>query len=170
MSLPPLPLLTGQAPTRTRSVRPLPGFPAWVFLPDSAPETRSLWGVILWWEKRRLLYNRFILIAGALSLLLYLALSSHYSLRILRDYEDIVGSIAEAAILINIAYTLGSAAEIALRYFMRRRDPWDGPWLFKAGVIFSGIIIFALSLPEALYLAIIRGVPHLFMPLTGGGH
>jgi hypothetical protein len=126
--------------------KPVPLFHDWLFrIPEGK---RSLIGIILWWEVRRIPVNFVVGSIGFISLILfYLAISSSGHLE---PGEDAVEPIAlfAAPILFNIAYTGGWLAEIALRILWRDSQPSTGPILLKVGIAFS---IFVVLLPSVFW-------------------
>ncbi len=100
----------------------------------------SLLATIVWWELRRLSYNLFLVAIGIPGLLLFFrAISASDSLA---PGEDAVEPIALAAapIAANIAYTAGWLVEGVL--LGQRPGPPIGPWLMKAGLLFSITVVF----------------------------
>lgn len=118
----------------------------WLFrIPEGK---RSLIGIILWWEVRRIPVNFIVGFIGFISLnIFYLAIcnSGH-----LKPGEDAVEPIAllAAPILFNIAYTGGWVAEIALRILWQDSQASTGPILLKVGITFS---LFVVLLPSVYW-------------------
>ena len=121
-------------------------FRDWLFrIPE---RKRSLTGIILWWEVRRIPVNFVVGFIGFISLIIfYLAISSS---DYLKPGEDAVEPIAliSAPILFNIAYTGGWLAEIALRFLWRDFQPSTGTILLKVGITFS---LFVVLLPSVFW-------------------
>jgi hypothetical protein len=112
----------------------------WYF---SVPEEpRSGVDVVVWWEVRRIPYNLIILLAGVVSLplfLLFIQLAHG-----LRPGEDAVEPMAliVAPFAVNIAYTAGWIAELFLRLVWRDRSPAVAPAFLKLGLSFSLFVVF----------------------------
>ena len=99
-------------------------------------ESRSTWAVIKWWESRRLAYN---LTVGAAGLLTLGAHGLFFSLLPPRaPGQGVAWAVVPFyAVLANLCYTLGSAADL----FIRRKwgDAYEavGPTMFRYGFVFS---------------------------------
>jgi hypothetical protein len=98
---------------------------------------RSAWSIVGWWERRRLVYNLVLAVAGVLSL----GAQSLFTVLPPRSAAPdvplgLVGVLAYA-VLANLCYTAGPAVDV----YIRRR--WGdgyavvGPTLFRYGFVFS---------------------------------
>ena len=94
-----------------------------------APAERRTGAIIKWWEKRRLRYN---LIVGASGLV---TLGLHALVHGLQG--GTLGAVAAVGIFANVAYTLGSIAEVTVNNLWGRKVLPVGPVLFRQGVLFS---------------------------------
>ncbi|HUX46213.1 MAG TPA: hypothetical protein VMV57_15815 [Terracidiphilus sp.] len=95
----------------------------------------TAWQIILWWEKRRLLYNALLCVIGAASLGIFLFLMDKALPPAEDNIEPFLGVVAYA-FMANVCYTLGWFIELASRnvdaFAARRR----ARWMFRAGLIF----------------------------------
>ena len=124
------------------------------FSPVYAP--RSAWSILGWWESRRPVYNAVLAVAGVLSL----AAQSLFGLFPPRASPGVplglVGIVAYA-VLANLCYSGGAAAEL----YIRRR--WGdgyavvGPAMFRYGFAFS-VGLTLLPIPLALLDWMIRAL------------
>jgi hypothetical protein len=82
-------------------------------------EERSLGQIIFWWEKRRIIYNVMVGLAGFISLLIFFFVITKSGE--LKPGEDAIEplELLMAPIFINIAYTLGWVVEVILRIFQK---------------------------------------------------
>jgi hypothetical protein len=112
-----------------------------------APDRNSI-DIIVWWEVRRILYNLIVGVWGAICLLIFIwsvNASGHVA-----PGEDAI----EPLILlflpfaVNVCYTIGWPAEIVLRKLRPELGPTVGKLLFRAGSIFSLLLI---SLPALIW-------------------
>jgi len=113
----------------------------WLFFVTD--EERSLGQIILWWGKRRIIYNLLVGLAGFISLLLFFYFITKSGE--LKPGEDAIEPLAllMAPIFINIGYTLGWVVEVILRIFQRNRFQRVSCGLMKAGLLFSlAVVIF----------------------------
>ncbi len=97
--------------------------------------------IILWWEKRRIIYNVTVGLVGFISLLLFFFFINKSGE--LKPGEDAIEPLAllMAPILINICYTLGWVVEITLRIFRRSGFQRVSCGLMKAGLLFSLAVV-----------------------------
>jgi len=134
-----------------------------LFAPSKEPS--SVFGVVWWWESRRLAYNAIVGAVGIVSFCVYAALV--YAFIIKPGEDDGFGPLVPAiafGVLANVCYTLGWIVESSLLVVRRRGSPSLGPRLFKAGVMFS--LVLALLPPAFAALTIVGGVVHGAL----GGH
>ena len=106
-----------------------------------APAPRNTWGIIKWWEARRLKYNLILGGSGVVSLGVIRVLSSlpPDSLNIPYLWQPIV----MFGLLANACYLLGPAAEIAVEKMSRGKILPTGPGFFRMGLTFSvGLALF----------------------------
>jgi hypothetical protein len=105
----------------------------------------SVWGVIGWWERRRVPYNLFLAAVGVPSLLLfYWTMDASHAVPLGEDAVEPMAVIL-APIVANIAYTFGWIAE-----GIGRSVPWvspPGPRLMRMGLWFS---LFVMLVPSAI--------------------
>jgi hypothetical protein len=102
----------------------------------------SAWQIILWWEKRRLLYNVLLLVIGIAALIGFEYLMDK-SIPVGQDAEEPFGlflGVAAYAFMPNVCYTLGWLIELAYR----KADPIAArrraKWMYRAGFIFSCVL------------------------------
>jgi hypothetical protein len=110
-------------------------------------EELTVWGVICWWEKRRIAYNVLVGAVGIASYVLFLVFITRS--HTLEPGEDAVEPLAliAAPVLVNICYSGGAAAELFLRLASRRKIK-AGPVLLKVGTVFSLAVVL---LPSACW-------------------
>ena len=118
-------------------------FITWFFLRPSAPLSR--WGIIAWWEIRRVPYNLIVGAFGAISLSLFFVFIglAHE----LKPGEDAIEPMVlfAAPIAVNICYTGGWIVELLLSIVRAKGSPPIGPVLLKVGVGFSIAVVFLPS-------------------------
>ena len=110
--------------------------------PDRA---RSSWSVINWWESRRLVYNVSVGVAGAASVtaLELAAVLPPYSIHLPIPWI----AIGVYALLANVCYTAGPAAELLIRRLWGDELEAVGPALFRYGFAFSiGLTLLPIGL------------------------
>jgi hypothetical protein len=109
-----------------------------------ATNHRSRNQIILWWERRRVLYNVLLLIAGGLTLLIGCTLG-HMTFE---NPSEFLPPILLFVISANLFYTLGWVVEIASNKFITQRELTQqvGPILFIAGTCFSLFITFIIDI------------------------
>jgi hypothetical protein len=113
-------------------------FFTWYF---SRPSDQNSWfGIISWWEIRRVPYNLILALFGILSLLLFYAFIS--LAHELKPGEDAIEPMAlfMAPIAANICYTAGWIVEL-FWFIVRKRKSNIGPALLKLGIGFSLAIV-----------------------------
>jgi hypothetical protein len=91
--------------------------------------------VILWWELRRIAYNLLILIAGLISIAVFIYFASKRP----DDYQDGPEPIAAlvTAFAANLIYTASWPCELLVRVIWGDRARKFGPIAFAAGLVFS---------------------------------
>jgi hypothetical protein len=118
----------------------------WMF--ESPPLPISEWSAILWWERRRVPFNLFVVgYAIPCFVVFIIALStSGY----LQPGEDAVEPLAllAAPVVINVLYTLGWLVEVPARIVVPSLSPCFGPTLLKLGM---GLGVFLISVPAVLW-------------------
>ena len=119
-------------------------FADWLFA--NPQDARSLWGVVAWWEIRRIPFNIIIGVYGAICLVIFfwaIATSGH-----LQPGEDAVEPLAllAAPFGINVLYTLGWLVEVPARVLRPALSPQFGPLLLKLGL---GLGLSLITLPAA---------------------
>jgi hypothetical protein len=120
---------------------------SWLFAAPKA--TTPLWRVIIWWEIRRIPYNLVIAVYGFICLMIFfwaIMTSGH-----LQPGEDAVEPLAliAAPFVVNICYTLGWFAELAVRLVVPSLSPRFSSILLKIGIGFS---LFIVSIPSTCWL------------------
>ena len=109
------------------------------------------WGVILWWEKRRIPFNLIAMCAGVVSLAVFLlAIECAGGLEPGEDAVEPLALIA-APVLLNIAYTAGWILEVAIRLVFHKAPLWFGPVLLGMGLAST---LVAEVLPAAIWVGI----------------
>ncbi len=108
-------------------------------------EGKSPWQLILWWEKRRILYNLIMWPLGILSLL---------AAGIVQDFMDDLFSLVLVFVGAagNLCYTLGWIFEMSLRGHFKNpqyRFPKLSIILFWFGTVFSIAVVIGLALLAA---------------------
>jgi len=99
------------------------------------PAPRNPWGIVKWWESRRLKYNLIVgasgfVSLGIFSLLMLLPPSPH---NLIWGWAPIIAF----GTLANICYFLGPLAETAIEKLSRGKILPTGPALFRMGLTFS---------------------------------
>jgi hypothetical protein len=100
-------------------------------LPDYRRTPLSL---LLWWERRRFLYNRVVGAAGLVTMVGLVLLLPGWVNIIRPETLLVIGLYGGAA---NLCYSLGWAVELLGRWIWGREAPDLGPLLFREGLIFS---------------------------------
>lgn len=104
-----------------------------------AGTSRSRLQIVLWWEKRRLIYNAVLLLTLIISgLLITLFDSLPPKPAELLDYEAFSAIIL--IFLANFFYTFGWIVDLASSLFAGHDSPTLGPRLLKIGLVFSVIV------------------------------
>jgi hypothetical protein len=98
---------------------------------------------LLWWESRRLTYNKAVGSAGLVTLtgcsLLLLVVGEGIV------WHELLAGVVVYGVLANVCYTGGWLVELFARRVWGREAPYMGPWLFREGLIFSvGLTLFPL--------------------------
>jgi hypothetical protein len=109
-------------------------------------EDRSIIEIILWWEKRRFLYNGIVFLAGIISLIIIL-LASYFHESVTHepaDFEFFGGFIF--AFMCNVGYTLGWLTEI----FIKPSTTY-GPKMFRFGLYLTLICV---ALPSIIWIGV----------------
>lgn len=117
------------------------------------PARRAARDVIWWWERRRLKYNLYVLIAGVLAFLvreLVLLISQHSpSVEFVRGGVSVVYSLVLYLVLVqlpaNVWYTFGWILELLVRSIFGDRFPRFGPATYWTGLVFSVIFVVVLG-------------------------
>jgi hypothetical protein len=100
--------------------------------------------MLVWWESRRLAYNRAVGTAGLVTLAGFLVLTPD---RPGPSWHELLGVVLVYGVLANICYTGGWLVELLARRVWGREAPYMGPLLFREGLIFSvGLTLFPLLL------------------------
>jgi hypothetical protein len=111
---------------------------------------RSPGAVLVWWERRRPLYNAII---GATGLVTIGVLAAALSPVVLVQPGTWIG-IAAYAIGANLCYSLGAPTELLLQRWVGRDTYGLGPALFRYGLVYSiGLTLFPLALGAFAVLA-----------------
>ena len=111
---------------------PVTAVEKWFFTPLYYP--RGPLQVIGWWERRRLLYNASVGVAGLLTLGVGAALGVLPSPGTMPS--EVLGVIAYG-FLANVCYTIGPVADLTLRRILGIRAPDIAPVMFRYGYVFS---------------------------------
>jgi hypothetical protein len=100
-----------------------------------SPAPRKTWGIIRWWESRRLHYNLIVGAAGLVSLGAFSFLMSipPFAHNLVFSWAPIIGF----GLLANVCYLLGPTAEILIEKLFRGKILPTGPALFRMGLTFS---------------------------------
>ena len=108
---------------------------------------RSVFSVIAWWERRRLVYNVTVGAAGLLSVgaLVLLAPGPRSTMA---DFGLLIG-VGIYGLAANACYTLGWVTDLLLRRILGMRAPDIGPVLLRYGFVFS-IGLSLLPIPVAV--------------------
>jgi hypothetical protein len=109
----------------------------------------SLWGVVVWWEARRVPFNLIIGLYGVVCLVVFywaITTSGH-----LVPGEDAVEPLAlvAAPLGINLLYTLGWVVEVPARLVVSSLTPRFGPFLLRLGL---GLGLLLMTLPAAYWV------------------
>ena len=110
----------------------------------------SWFGIISWWEIRRVPYNLILALVGAISLLLFFTFISLTNE--LKPGEDAIEPMAlfMAPIAANICYTAGWIVEL-FWLTLRKKKSYIGPALLKLGLGFSLVVV---VFPSAAWIVI----------------
>lgn len=106
---------------------------------------RSPGSVLAWWERRRLVYNLAVGVAG-LGTLTWVTLVDWLVGR------GPIGVVPWQLVVVygdaaNLGYSLGAVAEIAIERFLKRPVYGLGPALFRHGLVFSvGLTLFPAAM------------------------
>jgi len=113
-----------------------------------APAPRNPWGILKWWESRRLKYNAIVGVSGFLSLGAFTVLMSipPFAHSLSWTWAPILGFGA----LANICYLLGPTVETAIEKLSRGKILPTGPTLFRMGLTFSVGLTFLPTLLAAI--------------------
>jgi hypothetical protein len=116
------------------------------------PAPRNTWGIIRWWESRRLKYNLIVGGSGVLSLGAIRILSAlpPDPLHIPYLWQPIVAF----GVLANLCYFLGPVAELAVEKLSRGKILPTGPSFYRMGLTFS----VGLTLLPTLIFAVDWGI------------
>jgi hypothetical protein len=111
----------------------------------SVPEgDRSWWMVVLWWEKRRLVFNGVLGAFGVANLVLFAyvndVLLRPYTTFEQREWEPL--SVVVGAFMANLCYCGGWAVEIISRGVSERNPKRFGPIAFSLGLSFAVVLTF----------------------------
>ena len=136
--------LTELPPTETDpgpTSSPLPESLADFLYPEPAP--RSTWGIVKWWEKRRLPYNLIVGSAGLFTTFWFGFLSILPGPGAGENLFVPLEAILVVGVMANLCYLLGPLLEsLSLRIFGRGLLP-IGPALYRMGLTFSvGLVLF----------------------------
>ena len=121
-------------------------FTTWLF--TNPQEPRSLWGIIAWWELRRIPFNIIVIAYGALGFVIFLwaiTTSGH-----LQPGEDAVEPLAllVAPFVVNLLYTLGWLVEVPARHLIPDLSSVFGPMRLKLGLGFG---LFLITIPWVVW-------------------
>ena len=121
------------------SLRHLRKIHQWLF--SVTDEERSMGQIILWWEKRRIIYNLIVGFTGFISLLLFFFFIDKSG--VIKPGEKAIEPLALliSPILINIGYTLGWVVEVILKIYQRNKFQRVSYGLMKAGLLFSLVVV-----------------------------
>ncbi|MEO1409646.1 MAG: hypothetical protein AAFW73_07170 [Bacteroidota bacterium] len=108
---------------------------------DEAKEPNAIWDVIAWWEKRRLAYG---LLLGAAQV--YACVTGWNYLSFYYTYTEALVQSTLYHLVAQALYSAGWAAEVGLRYYVRRINFGRGPrvLLWLLGLLFSLGLTFLL--------------------------
>ena len=99
------------------------------------PAPRNTWGIIRWWESRRLRYNLVVGGTGVLSLGVIRVMTSLPPDPIQLPY--VLQPIIAYGLLANICYFMGPAAEILVEKLGRGKILPTGPSFWRMGLTFA---------------------------------
>ena len=119
-----------------------------------APAERRAGAIFKWWEKRRIPYN---LIVGASGLA---TMGVHALVHGIPP--GAWSAVVAVGLLANVAFTVGSIAEVAANTFWGKRVLPVGPVLFRQGVLFSVGLTFVLPMVVLSIGAIVKILSWVF--------
>lgn len=119
----------------------------------ASPMHNSNKEIIVWWEKRRALYNLIMLVAGCITILLAVSLNEIA----FTDLINVLPPILIVAASANIFYTLGWIIEIIYRRLNNGKETIYNvsSILFIGGIILS--VFFTLAIDTAILVAFFFG-------------
>jgi hypothetical protein len=100
------------------------------------------WDAIVWWEKRRILFNLLVLAAGIVSCLVVFAIGS----RLVTPGEDveeplgIILGVIIYGVAANACYTLGWITELLWSWGDTQSTEANRSKVFRVGIIFSVVL------------------------------
>lgn len=103
-----------------------------------APAERRTGAILKWWEKRRLPYNLIVGASGLATLGINTLVHGIPSGTLM--------AVVAVGVFANVAYTLGSVAEITVNNLWGKKVLPIGPVLFRQGVLFSVGLTFVLPM------------------------
>jgi hypothetical protein len=97
------------------------------------------WDVIVWWEIRRVPFNLFLLFLGLVSVAVVMFAGEHH-FGPNADFGNPFFGVVLYALAANVCYTLGWVTELIWFRGDSVRSEKIRPKIFRAGVIFSGVL------------------------------
>ncbi|MEO6996418.1 MAG: hypothetical protein ABI273_22645 [Lacunisphaera sp.] len=112
------------------------------------PEPRSVGGIILWWEIRRLTYWLFVAVVGfsGAALMIFSFRNAPVGEEGFEPFLPMMLGIFGS----NVCYTGGWIAELAARKMWREKVTFFGPVAFSLGLIFTALLCLVVPLMFAL--------------------
>ena len=117
-----------------------------------APAPRSVGGIVRWWERRRVIYNVVVGLAGSVSLVTVSLIGAlppgGHGMEF--SWIPVVG----VGVLANLCYLLGPLVETGIEKLSRGQVLPTGPVLYRMGLTFSvGLVLLPTLMATIFWVA-----------------